>query len=150
MSYRIQSFDEYKTIYNKSVNDPEGFWDEVASSFHWRRKWDKVLSWNFTAPEIKWFEGGQLNITENCLDRHLETHGDKVALLWEANEPEEHYRRFTYKELHFKVMQFAQVLLNNGAKRGDRICIYMPMVPELAIAVLACARIGVKIGRAHV
>ena len=143
MSYRIQSFDEYKTIYNKSVNDPEGFWDEVASSFHWRRKWDKVLSWNFTAPEIKWFEGGQLNITENCLDRHLETHGDKVALLWEANEPEEHYRRFTYKELHFKVMQFAQVLLNNGAKRGDRICIYMPMVPELAIAVLACARIGV-------
>lgn len=106
------------------------------------KKWDKVLNWNFKEPNIKWFEGGKLNITENCLDRHLEERGDEPAIIWESNDPEEHHRILTYKNLHDKVSLFANVLKNNGAKKGDRICIYMPMVPELAIAVLACARIG--------
>jgi acetyl-CoA synthetase len=106
------------------------------------KKWDKVLDWNFKEPKIKWFEGAKLNITENCLDRHLETLGDKPAIIWEPNDPQKIIALLTYKQLHDKVCQFANVLKNNGAKKGDRICIYMPMVPELAIAVLACARIG--------
>jgi acetyl-CoA synthetase len=134
--------EQYQSEYKKSVEDPEGFWAGVAGNFSWHRKWDKVLDWNFTDPRVKWFSGAQLNITENCLDRHLAERGDQPAIIWEPNDPEEHYRILTYKELHFKVCQFAQVLKNNGARKGDRICIYMPMVPELAIAVLACARIG--------
>jgi acetyl-CoA synthetase len=129
-------------VYAYSVAEPENFWAEVAETFYWQKKWDSVLDWNFTEPNVKWFSGAKLNITENCLDRHLKHNADKVAMLWEPNDPEEHYRSFTYKELHFKVVQFANVLKNNGAKKGDRICIYMPMVPELAIAVMACARIG--------
>lgn len=140
--YQIRSMEQYQSEYKKSVEDPEGFWAGVAGNFSWRRKWDKVLDWNFTDPRVKWFSGAQLNITENCLDRHLAERGDQPAIIWEPNDPEEHYRILTYKELHFKVCQFAQALKNNGAKKGDRICIYMPMVPELAIAVLACARIG--------
>src|SRR6478609_3836312 len=144
MSYpfQIKSFDEYKAVYKKSVDDPEGFWGDVASSFFWRKKWDKVLEWNFTEPNVKWFIGGKLNITENCLDRHLGTLGSTPAIIWESNDPEEHHRVLTYRDLHFKVVQFANVLKNNGVKKGDRVCIYMGMVPELAIAVLACARIG--------
>ncbi len=141
--YQIRSLEQYRSEYKKSVDDPEGFWAEIAGHFQWRRPWDKVLSWNFTEPAVRWFEGAQLNITENCLDRHLAEKGDQPAIIWEPNDPGEHYRILTYKELHFKVCQFAHVLKNNGAKKGDRICIYMPMVPELAIAVLACARIGV-------
>ncbi len=140
--YQIRSLEQYRSEYRKSVEDPEGFWADVAGHFQWRRRWDKVLDWNFTEPKISWFSGAQLNITENCLDRHLAERGDKPAIIWEPNNPEEHYRILSYKELHFKVCQFANVLKNNGAKKGDRICIYMPMVPELAIAVLACARIG--------
>lgn len=142
MDLRINSFDDYKRVYDYSVAEPENFWGSVAETFYWQKKWDKVLDWNFTEPNVKWFAGGKLNITENCLDRHLEKDGEKIALIWESNDPEEHYRSFTYSRLHLKVTQFATALKNNGAKKGDRICIYMPMVPELAIAVLACARIG--------
>lgn len=124
------------------MENPEAFWCEIADQFSWKKKWDKVLEWNFKEPDIKWFQGGKLNITENCLDRHLKTLADTPAIIWEPNDPEEHYRMLTYKELHFKVMQFACVLKNNGVRKGDRVCIYMGMIPELAIAVLACARIG--------
>lgn len=134
--------EQYHTAYKQSVDNPEDFWGTVASSFQWRKPWDKVLDWNFTDPDIKWFQGGKLNITENCLDRHLAERGHQPALIWEPNDPGEPQRIFTYTELHQKVMQFANVLKNNGVKKGDRICIYMGMVPELAIAVLASARIG--------
>jgi acetyl-CoA synthetase len=140
--YQIKSADEYKAAYQKSVNDPEGFWSDIASHFTWRKKWDQVLEWDFKKPTIKWFNGGKLNITENCLDRHLEKLANTPAIIWEPNDPEEHHRVLTYRDLHTKVMQFANVLKNNGVKKGDRVCIYMGMVPELAIAVLACARIG--------
>ncbi|RBQ06242.1 acetate--CoA ligase [Pedobacter miscanthi] len=139
---QITSFKQYEEDYKKSVENPEQFWGEVAQNFQWRKPWFKVLSWNFNEPNIKWFEGAKLNITENCLDRHLATNGDKPAIIWEPNNPEEESVTYTYKMLHERVCRFANVLKRNGAKKGDRICIYMPMVPELAIAVLACARIG--------
>jgi len=140
--YQIRSLEQYQSEYKKSVDDPEGFWAGIAANFQWRRRWDKVLDWNFTEPRIRWFDGAQLNITENCLDRHLAERGDQPAIIWEPNDPDEHFRILSYKELHAKVCQFANVLKNNDLKKGDRVCIYMPMVPELAIAVLACARIG--------
>ncbi|HQW23390.1 MAG TPA: acetate--CoA ligase [Bacteroidia bacterium] len=140
--YQIKSLDQYHAAYKKSIEQPEQFWGEIAETFRWKKKWDKVLDWNFSEPKIKWFEGGKLNITENCLDRHIETLGNKPAIIWEPNDPEEHHRILTYKELLFKVKQFSNVLKNNGVKKGDRVCIYMGMIPELAIAVLACARIG--------
>ena len=140
--YQIRSLEQYQSEYKKSVDDPEGFWAGIAANFQWRRRWDKVLDWNFTEPRIRWFDGAQLNITENCLDRHLVERGDQPAIIWEPNDPDEHFRILSYKELHAKVCQFANVLKNNDLKKGDRVCIYMPMVPELAIAVLACARIG--------
>ena len=139
---RIRTFDEYKEEYKKSVDNPEGFWEAHADTFVWKKKWDKVLDWNFSDPKINWFEGGELNITENCLDRHLEERGDKVAILWEPNEPNEAAVKLTYKELHKKVCEFANVLKAQGVKKGDRVCMYMPMVPELAVACLAAARIG--------
>ncbi|MBC8034995.1 MAG: acetate--CoA ligase [Chitinophagaceae bacterium] len=140
--YQIGSLSEYHEAYRKSIEDPEAFWAGVASNFHWRKKWDRVLSWNFKEPNVEWFAGGKLNITENCLDRHLEKLGDKPAIIWEPNNPEERTRVVTYERLHKRVCQFAQVLRNNGVKKGDRVCIYMGMVPELAYAVLGCARIG--------
>lgn len=139
---RIRTLEEYNATYQRSVDNPEEFWAGIAENFTWRKKWDKTLEWNFTEPNVKWFINGKLNITENCLDRHLKTRGNKLALIWEPNDPKERYVRFTYKELHEKVCQFANVLKNNGAKKGDRICLYMPMIPELTVAVLACARIG--------
>ncbi|HWD90380.1 MAG TPA: acetate--CoA ligase [Mucilaginibacter sp.] len=139
---KITSFEEYQQVYKRSVEKPEEFWADIAGNFRWRKPWVKTLEWNFEEPNIKWFIGGKLNITENCLDRHLEKLGDKPAIIWEPNDPAEDHRVLTYRQLHEKVCQFANVLKNNGAKKGDRICIYMPMVPELAIAVLACARIG--------
>ena len=139
---QIKSFEEYETSYALSVEQPETFWAGIADNFLWRKKWDKVLSWNFTEPNIKWFEGAKLNITENCLDRHLEHHGDDAAIIWEPNDPERDSITLTYKILHEQVCRFANVLKKNGVQKGDRICIYMPMVPELAVAVLACARIG--------
>ena len=138
----IKDFNSYKKEYRKSIESPEQFWEEKASHFLWRKKWDNVLSWDFNKPEVKWFEGGQLNITENCLDRHLEKRGNQTAIKWIANNPEEKSRCLSYSELNDEVCRFSNVLKNNGAKKGDRICLYMPMVPELAIAVLACARIG--------
>lgn len=140
--YQIKSLDEYKKAYQESVDNPEGFWGAIAENFTWRKKWDKVLNWNFKEPKVEWFAGGKLNITENCLDRHLATLADKPAIIWEPNNPEERVRIVTYERLHKRVCQFAQVLKNNGVKKGDRVCIYMGMVPELAYAVLACARIG--------
>jgi acetyl-CoA synthetase len=140
--YQIRSIEDYQQQYQQSVMDPEGFWANVADHFYWRRKWDKVLEWNFKDPNVKWFVGGKLNITENCLDRHLGTLGNTPAIIWEPNDPEEHHRVITYRDLYNKVCQFANVLRNNGVKKGDRVCIYMGMIPELAIAVLACARIG--------
>jgi len=139
---KVTSFDQYKEVYKQSVEQPEEFWSGIADNFQWRKKWDTVLNWNFKEPKIEWFKGAKLNITENCLDRHLAELGDKPAIIWEPNDPQENHRILTYKQLYDKVCQFANVLKNNGAKKGDRICIYMPMVPELAIAVLACARIG--------
>ena len=139
---RILDFETYKKEYQKSIKDPELFWQEKAENFIWKKKWENVLSWDFSKPEVKWFEGGKLNITENCLDRHLEKRGDQTAIKWIANNPEEKIKCLSYKELYLEVCKFSNVLKNNGAKKGDRICVYMPMVPELAIAVLACARIG--------
>ncbi len=140
--YQIKSFEAYKEAYQKSVEQPDAFWGEIASHFLWRKKWDTVLNWNFKEPKIEWFAGAKLNITENCIDRHLEALGDKPAMIWEPNNPEERVRVVTYNRLHKRVCQFAQVLKNNGVKKGDRVCIYMGMVPELAYAVLGCARIG--------
>lgn len=139
---RIRTFDEYQTAYQKSVEDPEGFWAEIAQEFQWRKPWTKTLQWNFTEPSVKWFIGGKLNITENCLDRHLAERGDQPAIIWEPNDPNEAGVTLTYRMLHDQVCRFANVLKRNGVAKGDRVCIYMPMVPELAIAVLACARIG--------
>ena len=139
---QIKSFDNYKRVYDYSVKEPENFWSDIASTFQWRKKWDSVLEWDFKTPDIKWFNGAKLNITENCIDRHLNTLANKPAIIWEPNDPDEAHRVLTYKQLHDKVCQFANVLKNNGVKKGDRVCIYLPMVPELAISVLACARIG--------
>ncbi|MFY7963562.1 MAG: acetate--CoA ligase [Chitinophagaceae bacterium] len=140
--YQIKSYEEYKEVYQKSIENPEAFWTEIAEHFTWKKKWDKVLEWNFTEPKVEWFKGAKLNITENCIDRHLATMGDKPAIIWEPNNPEERVRTVTYNRLHKRVCQFAQVLKNNGVKKGDRVCIYMGMIPELAYAVLGCARIG--------
>ena len=139
---KIENLAEYYQEYQESIDNPEGFWEDKASSFKWMSKWSKVVNWEFDTPKVEWFVGGKLNITENCLDRHLETRPNQVAILWEPNDPEEKVIKITYKELHHKVCVFANVLKNHGAKKGDRICLYMPMVPELAIATLACARIG--------
>jgi len=142
MQLKIKSLQEYHANYEESVANPEQFWDNIAQTFEWKKPWDKTLEWNFDEPSVKWFINGKLNITENCLDRHLKTKGNKTAVIWESNNPNEESIKLSYKELHEKVCQFANVLKSNGAKKGDRICIYMPMVPELAIATLACARIG--------
>lgn len=142
MIKKINTLEEYHEQYERSIENPEGYWAEQAETFTWKKPWDKVLEWEFDTPDVKWFEGGKLNITENCLDRHLETRGDQVALIWEPNDPKEQGLEITYKELHGAVCRFANVLKNNGARKGDRICLYMPMTPELAIATLACARIG--------
>ncbi|WP_242133577.1 acetate--CoA ligase [Aestuariivivens marinum] len=142
-NYHIKHLEEYYQVYRKSVREPENFWEEVAEEhFMWHKKWDNVLSWDFTKPEIKWFEGAQLNVTENCLDRHLPTRGNKTAILFEPNDPKEAAEHITYKQLHERVNKFANVLKNQGVEKGDRVCIYLPMIPELAVAVLACARIG--------
>jgi acetyl-CoA synthetase len=140
--YKIKSLEQYHADYKKAAEDPEGFWGKVADNFYWRKKYNKVLGWNFTEPKIEWFAGGKLNITENCIDRHLPLMAEKPAIIWEPNNPEERTRTVTYARLHKRVCQFAQVLKNNGVKKGDRVCIYMGMVPELAYAVLGCARIG--------
>ena len=142
MTTQISSFAEYQSVYDRSVKDPEGFWAEQAETFTWRKKWDKVLEWEFRTPDVKWFLGGKLNITENCLDRHLETRGEQVAIKYEGNDPAAPVVDITYRELYERVCQTANALKELGIGKGDRVCFYMPMVPELAVAVLACARIG--------
>lgn len=142
MNLQIKSFDEYQETYKRSVEDPQGFWADVAEHFFWKRKWNNVLRWNFTDPDIKWFEGAKVNITENCLDRHIYQLGDQPAIIWEPNDPSEDHRVLTYKQLLEKVEQFSNVLKNNGVRKGDRVCIYLPMLPELVVAILACARLG--------
>ncbi|HWY97558.1 MAG TPA: acetate--CoA ligase [Bacteroidia bacterium] len=142
MAARITSFEQYTADYKRSVDNPEAFWADIADNFTWRKKYDKVLEWDFKKPDVKWFVGGKLNITENCLDRHLEKRANQTAIIWEPNDPNGRTRHITYHELHLGVCHFANVLKNLGAKKGDRICIYMPMVPEAVVAMLACARIG--------
>jgi len=142
MTYQIKDLADYQRVYQESVSDPEGFWASQADTFTWQKKYDKVLEWNFREPNVNWFVGGSLNITENCLDRHLETRGDQVAILWEPNDPSQDVVRLTYRELHAEVCKAANALKANGITKGDRVCFYMPMVPQLAIGMLACARIG--------
>ena len=141
-NYIAKNINEYNDLYNKSISNPENFWSEIASTFSWRNKWTKTLEYDFNKPEFKWFLNGKLNITENCLDRHLQSNPNKTAILFEPNDPNEAAQKISYKELHRRVCIFANVLKNKSIKKGDRVCIYMPMVPELTVAVLACARIG--------
>ena len=141
MSARINTFEQYLEEYKYSVEQPEDFWAEIAENFTWKKKWDKVLDWNFKEPNVKWFNGAKLNITENCIDRHLENKGEQVAIIWEPNDPAEKSISLTYKQLHEQVCRFSNVLKKQGIKKGDRVCIYMPMVPEAAVAMLACARV---------
>ncbi|MGA1819523.1 MAG: acetate--CoA ligase [Thermoplasmatota archaeon] len=137
----IKSLDEYREMYKRSIEDPEGFWGEIAENFHWFKKWDKVMEYEFNTPSIKWFKGGKTNLSYNCLDRNLEKRGDQVALIWEGNSPDED-QKLTYRYLYHEVNKFANVLKANGVKKGDRVCMYMQMIPQLPIAMLACARIG--------
>jgi acetyl-CoA synthetase len=140
---KINSFEEYEEAYKKSVESPEDFWGEIAANnFEWKKPWEKVLNWNFNEPKIEWFVGGKLNITENCLDRHVKDKPNQPAIIWEPNDPNEESIILTYRQLFERVCRFANVLKRNGVQKGDRVCIYMPMIPELSIAVLACARIG--------
>jgi len=141
--YQIKNLETYFQEYRKSIDNPETFWAAIANDhFQWKKTWNNVLQWDFQKPEVRWFEGAQLNITENCLDRHLETRGDKIAILFESNDPESPPEHISYDELHKRVCKFANVLKSKGINKGDRVCIYLPMIPELAIAILACARIG--------
>ncbi len=142
MTLQIKSYSQYKKVYKESVEKPEKFWAAQARTFQWKKKWDEVLEWNFSDPDVRWFVGGKLNITENCLDRHLKSRGKQTAIIWEPNDPSKPYQTFTYEQLYEAVCQCANALKANGIKKGDRVCFYMPMVPELAIGVLACARIG--------
>ncbi|MDA7716636.1 acetate--CoA ligase [Flavobacteriaceae bacterium] len=141
-NYIAKNINEYNDLYKKSISNPENFWSEIASTFSWRNKWTKTLEYDFNKPEFKWFLNGKLNITENCLDRHLQSNPNKTAILFEPNDPNEAAQKISYKELHRRVCVFANVLKSKSIKKGDRVCIYMPMVPELTVAVLACARIG--------
>ncbi len=141
----INSFEQYQQMYDRSISDPDGFWSEAAEEFYWEKKWDQVLDYNFHLSKgpigIKWYAGAKTNMTYNCLDRHLDARGDQPAILWEGNEPGED-RIITYSQLHDHVCKFANVLKSYGIKKGDRVTIYLPMIPELAISMLACARIG--------
>jgi acetyl-CoA synthetase len=142
MSDRIHTLSGYFYEYQKSVTEPENFWARIADSFYWRKRWDKVLEWDFSGPDVKWFVNAKLNITENIFEKNLFTIGDKPAIIWEPNDPSEAGRTITYRELCEEVCRFANALKTKGIKKGDRVIIYMPMVPEAAIAMLACARIG--------
>ncbi|MFH2125327.1 MAG: AMP-binding protein, partial [Pseudomonadota bacterium] len=141
----IKSLDQYKKMYDRSLSDPDGFWSEVAEQFYWKKKWDKVQEFNYAKSKgtvsIKWFIGGKTNMSYNCLDRHLEKRGNQPAILWEGNEPGDD-KVLTYQQMYDEVTKFANVLKGFGIKKGDRITIYLPMIPELSIAMLACARIG--------
>ena len=142
-NFSLKNNADYQAAYTSSINNPKQFWGNLAKeNFQWKKPWHSVLDFDFSIPKISWFEGAQLNITENCIDRHLETNPDKTAIIFEPNDPNEKAEHISYKELHYRVNKFANVLKSKGIKKGDRVCIYLPMIPELAISVLACARIG--------
>jgi acetyl-CoA synthetase len=138
----IKSMDEYQAMYDRSVQDPEGFWGDMAEEYmYWEKKWDKVLDFEFDTPRVEWFKGGKTNVAYNCLDRHLTTwRRNKAALIWEDDEGRS--KVYTYQSLYYKVCQFANVLKKHGIKKGDRVAIYLPMIPQLPVVMLACARIG--------
>jgi acetyl-CoA synthetase len=140
---QIQSFEEYKKVYQESVENPEAFWGDIAKNFHWFKPWDTTLKWTFDPPKVEWYKGGTTNLCYNAIDRHLDALGNKTAIIYEPNDPNDAVRKLTFNELHKEVCKFANVLLNNGIKKGDRVILYMPMVPEAGIAMLACTRIGV-------
>jgi acetyl-CoA synthetase len=142
MAKIIGSNEDYNNVYNDSVKNPETFWAGVAEDFQWKKKWSKVLEWDFNKPEVKWFVGGKLNITENCIDRHLATRANQTAIIWEPNSPDQPAKHITYQELYTNVCKVANMLKAQGVKKGDRVCIYLPMIPEAAYAILGCARIG--------
>ena len=142
MQNRIESVDQYREFYNSSLENQEAYWSNIAETFTWKKKWNKVASGNFDELNVKWFEGATLNITENCLDRHVQNHPDKVAIHWEPNDPSDRAISFTYAEVLEQVNKFSNVLVENGVEKGDRVCFYMSMIPELLIGVLACARVG--------
>lgn len=142
MSLRITSFEEYQDKYTHSTQDPEGFWSDIAKTFTWKQPWKQTLNWNFSEPRVKWFEGGKLNITENLLDRHLDTRSDQIAFFWEPNDINAEGKSITYKELHAEVCKLSNAMRGLGVQKGDRVCIYMPMILESVVAILACARIG--------
>lgn len=139
---KITSIQDYQEEYRKSVENPEAFWAEIAEGFHWRKKWSKVLEWDFNKPEVKWFLDAKLNITENCLDRHLPARANQTAIIWEPNNPADEAQHITYQQLFDEVCRTANMLKAHGVKKGDRVCIYLPMIPQLAYTMLACARIG--------
>ena len=142
MSDRIHTLSGYIHEYQRSVHQPEQFWSRIADSFHWKKRWEKTVEWNFEEPKITWFKGAKLNITENILEKNLFTLGDKPAIIWEPNEPGDENQIISYRQLYEKVNQFSNAMKAKGVKKGDRVIIYMPMVPEAAIAMLACARLG--------
>ena len=137
----IENPGQYHQQYENSITDPESFWGEIANDFVWKKKWDKVLEWDFHKADVKWFVGGKLNITENCIDRHLPNRAHQTAIIWEPNNPDDPAQHITYQQLHDQVCKVANMLKAQGVKKGDRVCIYLPMIPELAFA---------EIGRAHV
>jgi len=142
MKYQVKNLKSYFKIQDKAINNPERFWKKIAKEFTWKKKWDQVLDYDMQNAEIKWFDGGKLNISENCIDRHLKSRGDKTAIIFEPNDPKEREQHISYKELHSEVARMANVLKSQGVEKGDRVCVYLPMIPELAYTVLACARIG--------
>ena len=142
MSNKINSLAEYFREYEKSINNPEEFWEGIANEFIWKKKWDKVLDFEFDTPKISWFKNAKLNITENIFERQFDEISNKTAIIWEPNNPEEDVIKISYKELYKRTCQFSNAMEANGIKKGDRVIIYMPMVPEAAVAMLSCARIG--------
>src|SRR5437868_2388583 len=139
---KISSIEEYNSQYKRSVEHPEEFWAGVANDFSWKKKWDSVLKWDFKNYDVKWFLNSKLNITENCIDRHLPNKANDIAFVWESNFDENSNRIITYQQLHDEVCKLANALKSFGVVKGDRVCIYMPMIPESVFAMLACARIG--------
>ena len=142
MAHAITTSEDYLSVYKQSIENPEAFWAEVAEDFTWKKKWDKVVEWDFNKAEAKWFLGAKLNITENCIDRHLASKADQTAIIWEPNKPGDEAKKITYQQLHDQVCKVGNMLKAHGVKKGDRVCIYMPMIPEAAYAILGCARIG--------
>ncbi len=139
---RITTITQYHAEYQSALENPESFWEKQAKEFTWKKPWDTVLTWDFSWPDVRWFEGGELNITENCLDRHLPAKANNIAFYWEPNTPTDTAKKITYQELFGEVCKFSNVLKKYGVKKGDRVCIYMPMILESVIAILACARVG--------